>query len=281
MSLIDRAATFRGNVVDHAVSVTKNEFPQFVCKLVAKEIYDEEEQVWVDWTDVDENEITAYVVLYGSKGETLSSNQVKKVCNWDGASFQALNDGDYSETGIQFRVEEKVFQKQTRLQVSWIDEYDAVPGRSVRKLDQGELKQLDAKYAQFLKAGGKKAAPVKASGAKAGIVKNTKSAKPTSPKGPVKKVEKQTATEAIAGSKSDLSEPPAIPSDDVPTGHCTKDEAWNTVVEMRDSKISDSQLAECWSAAVKDAASGKQSDELTEEEWFKVQEKVMSETAVF
>lgn len=50
MSLIDRAATFRGNIVDHAVSVSRNEFPQFVCSLVAKEIYDEEEQIWVDWT---------------------------------------------------------------------------------------------------------------------------------------------------------------------------------------------------------------------------------------
>lgn len=271
MSLIDRASTFRGNIVDHAVSTTsKGEWPQFICSLVATEIWDEDDQVWVDWTDVDQNEITAYVVLYGSKGETLSFNQIKKILNWDGASFQVLNNGDYSKVGIQFRVVEDTYQNKTRLKVEWIDEFDAVPGRSVRKLDPDELKQLDAKYSQFLKHGAGKKAPVKASGGKAGTV-NAGNAKPTSPKGPVKKTAKK---------KPEMPGATAA-NTDVPAGKCTKDEAWTEVVDMRDKKITDEQLAKSWQTAIKEKGGGKPTDQLTDEEWFQVKEKVLSETAVF
>lgn len=269
MSLIDRVATFRGKIVDHGVSLTKNEFPQFVCSLVGTEIWDEDEQVWVDWTDVDLNEITAYVVLYGSKGETLSFSQVKKICNWDGASFQTLNDGDYSEIGIQFRVVENTYDNKTRLKVEWIDEFDAEPGRSVRKLNPDEMKQLDAKYAKFLKQGAGRKAPIKASGGKAGTV-NAGNAKPTSPKGPVRKADKKK-----------LAIPEAAANTDVPVGQCTKDEAWTEVVDMRDKKTTDEQLAKSWLGAIKEIGGGRPVEELTDEEMFQVKEKVLSETAVF
>lgn len=263
MSSIDRVSTFRGKVADHAVSLTKNEFPQLVCQLVATEIYDEEDQVWVDWADVEQNEIVAYIVLYGGKGETLSFNQVKKVFKWDGASFQVLNDGDYSEIGIQFRVVESTYKEKTTLKVEWIDEYDAVPGRSVRKLDRDELKQLDAKYAQLLKAGGTKIAPAKAVKA-AGI-------KPTSPKGPVKK----NSTPSMPKTSTDTASP------EMPAGHCTKNEAWDWVVEMRDKKIDDKKLAESWTGAIQKIGDGKPVEKFTDEQWFLIKEQVLSETAVF
>ena len=277
MSLIDRAATFRGNIVDHAVSVSRNEFPQFVCSLVAKEIYDEEEQIWVDWTDVDQNEITAYVILYGSKGETLSFNQIKKVLGWDGASFQVLNDGDYSEVGIQFRVVEDTYDNKPQIKVEWVDEYNAEPGRAVRKLDPDELKQLDAKYAQLLKASGKKVAPVKASGTNAGTVK-AKDIKSTSPKGPVTKKPKNSPKNPSEETTSTL--PPTVPNA-LPGGHCTKQEAWDEIVELRDKKVTDEQLAKSWVNAIKEVGGDKQPEEFTDEEYFQVKEKVMSETAVF
>lgn len=271
MALIDRESTFRGKVVDHGISATKNEWPQFVCKLLATEIWDEEDQVWVSLADVelDANEITAYIVLIGKDGETLSFDQVKKVFKWDGASFQVLNGGDYSEVGIQFRVEENTYEEKTRLQVTWIDEYDAIPGRSVRKLDASELKQLDAKFAAQLKAGGKKTAPAKpktaASGKDHGTV-TAKGSKPTSPKGPVKKT--TTAPKM-----------PSIP--EAPVGSCTKDEAWTEVVDMKDKKIADDVFSKCWVNAVNEVRGDRKVEDLTNEDWFQVKEKVLKETAVF
>ncbi len=271
MSLIDREATFRGNIIDHAVSLTKNEFPQFVCKLAAKEIYDEEEKVWVDWSDVEENEITAYLVLYGGKGETLNSTQVKKATGWDGLSFQGLNDADLSEVIVQFRTEDRTYEDKTTLQVTWFDEADAEPGRSVRKLDQSELKQLDAKFAQILKSSGKKAAPAKAGtkkeAAKPGKV-TAKGVKPTAPKGPVTKKAAPVA-----------SAPPAASA--MPAGHCTKQEAWDTVVEMQDKGVTDEALAKAYLAAVIEVSGSNDQDALTDEQWFQVKEIVLKQTAVF
>ena len=268
MGLIDREATFRGNIIDHAVSLTKNEFPQFVCKLVAKEIYDEEEKVWVDWTDVDDNEIIAYLVLYGGKGETLNSIQVKKATKWDGLSFQTLNDSDLSKIIVQFRTEYRTYDGKETLQVTWFDEADAEPGRSVRKLDQNELKQLDAKYGQLLKAAGKKVVPAKAGTkkitAKSGTV-TAKGIKPTAPKGPVTK---KTA-------------PPVSTDDGMPKGHCTKQEAWDTVVELQDKSVDDEKLAKTWLGTIVEVGGGKDQDELTEEQWFEIKEKVLKVTAVF
>ena len=87
MNQVIRESTFRGGIVSHAVSLTKGDFPQWVAELVATEIWDDEEKIWVDFTAeeyVEEgNGAIAYLVLFGSKGETLNCTQVKKVTGWD------------------------------------------------------------------------------------------------------------------------------------------------------------------------------------------------------
>lgn len=286
MSLIDRAATFRGKVIDHGVSVTTNGFEQLECKLIAIEIYDDEEKVWVDWTDVEENEITAYIILRGKNGDTPSHTQVKKIFNWDGASLRELEAGDYSETGIQFRVEENTYQEKTRLKVTWIDEYDAVPGRSVRKLNPDELKKLDEAYAQRL---GKKAAP-----AKAGTV-TKKGVKPTSPKGSVKKLTATQVNEAKAKaeaeatakpetneSKPDLPSPKTtaklpIPVDNLPIEYCTKQEAWDAVEKEGYPKFDSQKLAQMWNKAISRIIGKRKVDDLTNEEWHQIKIAVLDQ----
>jgi len=261
MGQIDRAGTFRGNIVEHAVSTTTNGFPQFVCKLIATEIWDEDEKIWVDWSEYDVNEITAYLVLFGSAGETLNCQQIKKALNWDGLSFLGLDAGDYSEVKIQFRVVEHTYEEKTRLQVEWIDEYDAAPGSVVRKLDPAEIRKLDAKYAQYLKAANVKKAPVKAKAKNPGTVK-VKGTKPTSPKGPVKQ------------------KVPTVPpvQDISQEGQCTKQEAWDEVVKRRASDKTDEDLAKSWLEAVHIIGEGKSQDELTDTEWFAVKTRVVDET---
>ena len=110
MSLIDREATFRGTIVDHGVSLTKNDWPQWVVRFKATEIWDDEDQVWVDWTDVDECEITGYMVLFGSTGVTLTAKQLVKAVGWNGISYTELNDLDLSNIIVQFRVEKRTHE---------------------------------------------------------------------------------------------------------------------------------------------------------------------------
>jgi len=321
--LIDRTSTFRGRIVDHGVSLSTNGFPQWVAQLIASEIYDEEKQVWVDWSEYDVNEITSYQVLFGSnKKETLAVAQIKKITGWEGNSFQALTNMDLTEVGIQFRVEENTYEGKTSLQVAWVDEYDAVPGRRVAKLDAEDLKKLDAQYAQLLKQTGKKAAPAKApvNRPPSGVATQTatqaqadkdqiqyeqaavkKSAKPTSPpkvtakgikptqkKGSVKKTGKDPlgppASEEAAPAPATRPAPPKLtstPDPDFPTGHCTKDEAWNTVYDLKAKNVGDEDISKIWSEAVREVAPGGQDAGITDEQWFLIKEIVAEKTAMF
>jgi hypothetical protein len=151
VSNIDRAGSFRGKILDRGVSETKNHYPQLVLQLQATEKYNNESEVWEPW-NYDECEATAYVCLFGKDGKaTLGVQQAMKALNWDGMSLMTLQT-DTSVEDIQWRMEPSTYDDVTRIQVAWIDAYDAEPGRKVRKLDVADIKKLDAKYAAALKA---------------------------------------------------------------------------------------------------------------------------------
>lgn len=290
MSIIDRSATFRGNIVDHGVGKSTNGYPQWVASLVAVEIYDEDEEIWVDWTPYDVNEITSYQVLFGGKGETLAVQQIKKITGWDGLSFSSLAALDLSKTKIQFRVETNVYKEKTSLQVAWIDEYDAKPGRAIRKLDAGDLKTMDVQYTKFLKQSAPKTAPTKVP-TKPKTPRTRVKAKgieSTQPKGPVKK----KATDPL-GPPDPLNAPgepeppvlpetlPAPPDPNLPTGRCTKTEAWEAVHELKAKNVTNAQIDTAWLDAIQVVAPGIRQPQITDEQWFQVREKVLDKTAMF
>jgi len=101
MSLINRTGTFRGTILDHGVSASKNGFPQWTPKLQATEYYDEETKTWVDWAGVPENEITGFIILKdGKKKVTLSAQQIVKAIGWSGQSYAELGSMDLNDTKI-------------------------------------------------------------------------------------------------------------------------------------------------------------------------------------
>lgn len=254
MSLVDRIGTFRGVVTDHAVGVTsKSEVPQWIAQLQGIEYFDDDEKVWVDWSDQDECEITAYLVLFSGKDkETLTSKQIKKVTGWSGKSFTELNNMDLSNVKLQFRVKENNYEGNISMQVEWIDEYDATPGRSVRKLEKRELDELDAKYKPVLTATSGGTTPAKAS----------KKAPPKAPAKPPKRASKPVPT--------------------LPEGKSTKDKAWGAVVDLKEKGLSDKQLAETWVEIVEEIVGKEIPDsKITPEQWFLIQEAVLNKTAVF
>ena len=152
MSQINREGTFRGYAVEKGVAESTNKFPQFVARFQGVEFYDEETEQWVDWSEYAENEIIGYFILFSSDGKaTVTAAQVQKAFSWSGESFSELDEADYSETLVQFRTEYRTYQENTTLQVTWVDAADAEPGRKLRKLENGEIKKLDAKYAAALR----------------------------------------------------------------------------------------------------------------------------------
>ena len=272
MNLVERASTYRGGIVSHAVSLSTNGFPQWVAELSALEIWDEDEKVWVDWSEAQQGTMS-YACLFGSKGETLTCTQVKKITGWDGLAFAGLNDMDLSEVQIQFRVETNTYNEKTTLQVAWLDEYDATPGTSIRTLNPDEMKQLDAKYKQFMTKPKPATAPAKPAGkpASPGTVK-AKGVAPTQKKGPVTKTTKAPATAPAP--------PSAPPTAGAPLTPLTKKEAWESVVAKR-ANADDDQLGQAWLEAIATIGKGNDQTLLTEDDWAVVELEVLGKVLKF
>lgn len=211
---VDRIGTFRfskvleagvGAKVDEAGKTTN---VSFNVRLLLSEYWDEQEGVWVDWSEY-AVELSAYFYLFGTskktgkKGPTINHTQVMKVFGWDGRSFQILANEDYSETKGQVRIidNDPEYAERNPFQVAFLDVFDADPSSQLRKLDPAGLKKLDAEMAMLLQASGK--APAVAT------VPAKKVTKPVPPtKAPVVESEPETLDDTV--SDSDRKEEPEV-----------------------------------------------------------------------
>ena len=299
---------------------TDIELPWFNVRVLLTEVYDVKEGKWFDYTGIEgvgEAEITAFLCLYGAIkkkggeiGPTLSMDQVKKVFNWDGRSLVQLANGKYDDLEFQVRIGENTYEEATYpYQVNWIDVYDAEPGAQLRRLDAAELKSLDK---QFAALGAKNAtakpvatatkAPTKAHPARV-------PADDTAPDSPTEKKAKMTAKsaknlKAAAKAKANAelekagkvveeaawSTPPpkpvskdaVVPPPKPDETACTMQEAWDTIVELRDPSISDKVIGEVWHGAIAEIAGPDvASEDVTPEQWLAIRNKTLESVAKF
>ena len=263
MSLINKTGTFRGNVVDSGLAKTKNGYPQYVVQLRGEEYYDTDTVSWVDWSGVAENEITAFLVLFGSEqNATLNCRQLEKAIGWDGNSFSSLLNIDTSDIKVQFRVEESLYNEKISLKVVWIDHYDAEPGKTIQKLDTDEVKALDATYAVAFRKIQTEQAPVKPVSAPVlpNVPAKLTDEVPTKTRGRPKKTQNQDNVQPDVN----LSTPP-------PTiKKLTKQTAWEKIIARKPDWVDDDKLAEIWIETIANVAPGGDEDQLTPELWGQV-----------
>lgn len=315
---LDRIGTFRCKPIEWGIDGKKKKgtdttLPWFNVRVALTEVYDQKEGRWFDYTEF-EGEITAFLCLYGAIkakggeiGPTLSMDQVKKVFGWDGRSLVQLVNGKYDELGFQVRIGENTYETATYpYQVNWIDVYDAEPGQQLRKLDAKELKDLDK---QFASLGAKNATPKPTATAAKAPAKThptrvpADDAPPTAAEKKAKMAEK-SAKNKVAAAKAkaeaalvagqapepqvggpppkseskDAIVPPAKPESTA----CTMQEAWNTIVELRDPSISDKVIGEVWHSSIAEIAGPDVvSEDVTPEQWYQVKEKTLESVAKF
>ncbi len=308
MSLIQEPASYRGVVVEHAVSMTKEkELPQFVAKLRALERYDSEEKVWIDWSSREDSEITAYLVLFKGNGDPIfHAKDVQKVFEWDGVSLTALNLLELEGAEVQFEVVEHTYKEKTSNQVANIRGFNEEPGGSVKKLDDDELAKLNAKYGNALKklSGGPKAAKAgKSATSKAAAKKDTKKA--TAPPPPAAPTEAEATAEATKpGTELPVDEaieefkkenkvppppgtapkaPPAPPTAAKEAAATTEVKtmtylgAWEECNAKKAKTVDDKMLAAAFSAAMHRQAPNQSETEISDEDWALIAEAVIGE----
>lgn len=270
--LISQEGYYFGVILDGGFGQSPGEFPQETLMLQAQQVYDPDGEAYVSVDPVAGTDITWYGILIDGKDkETLNSKQLKKVTGWDGASLVELSEMDMAGMPIQFRVEARTYNEETKLKVTWIDPEGAFPFRSVPKLGKEETLALQARYASVLAANKKQVAAVSAPGV---------SEKPKRTRRTKKQIE-------AANSKPDKqAEDPVIPAPATrPTmpksqvvGKCTADEAWVAVELSKRDDVTGGQLADTWRQTILQHAPGGDEDNATDETWFLVRRDVLAKT---
>jgi len=265
MSQIDREGIFRGYIVESGVGRAKSsKAHQFMARLRATEMYNEDTQEWMEW-DFDENEITGYF-FFCNKDKKLIDFQVENLARalgWSGDIVE-LGTTDYSDTLVQFHVKEDTYDGKTNLKVMRIDHADANPARTLQKLDSKELKALSAELSRkaVTLLGGPKPKPV----GKPTVKKETKTEEPA--KKAAKKAAKKTSKPPRPGKSEEKTELPPLPEkaedDNV---------AWDQVLEYVAENVTDSTLTEVWEQAVEEMGGADAIDEA--DNWAGVRDSVL------
>ncbi len=294
--------SLRGTIEDGAVNITSGGFPQLVLKLSTAEMYDESAKEWAAWEEfwdegskeINDRTMFAYLVLFGEKGATFNVDQVKAITGWEGDSLTKLNAMDLAGMPIQWRNTENTYEGKTNVQVAFIDEYDAAPGGSVKKIDAKEIAGLDAKFAEYLTGANKPESKKSTRGAKkTGEAPKEETVDDTPKEGPkttgrrgrkpaVTKTE-ATGDGTVKNPRLDTGDAPTPPeADDIPfdgVEPCTKQEAWNAVCEGKKADVTVDQLTQVWQKTLANVALGKKQVDLTGEEWSAVRAGVLDDVA--
>jgi len=253
MALIDRPGTFRGYITEQAIGESKNGHTQLEAKFTATQMYDQETKQWLDWSHYDETEIKGYLYLASKNQEWYkTAEQLMKALGWSGTSFSELDETDYSKTLVQFRVAMDNYNGKPTLKVVWVDNANAEPGSSLKKMDKNAVKALDAKFAKAFKAltggakpksvpVGKPADPTPSVGSgttSPATTPTTKTLKPPAAKKAESKVKKSSETTVAA-----MLNLPAT---------CTEQEAWDQITANVSKEFPEAQVEEAWLRTVED-----------------------------
>ncbi len=265
MSLIDRVGTYLGYATSHGVNENRNGYAQLDLQCEATHYYDGDVEDYVEVTD---QELRAYLVLYGKERKPLRNcEQAKKVFGWDGHSFQDLAEMEISKIRFLFRVKENEWEGNINYKVDWVDVDTASPTQQISSLDTKGLQSLDAKFG--LAKVGKKTDTPKPTG------------KPKPPKASTKKKDTKKAEVKKEPEKSlDVTNagPPAPVTKEKKTGSTTREDAWKYIEEqIPEAALSEEDRATAWNKAIETIHHGPDDDTLTPGEWFLVQELVISE----
>lgn len=259
MVKLTQEGTYRGLILDHGVSQTKNGYPQFVVNLSALESWNENDEEWIDFSEYDAGMMGYFVLVGGDAKPLLNMDQVMKATGWDGQSFSVLDSMDLSNTMVQFRVEWNEYNGNESLQVSWIDHMDATPGVKVKKLDKDELKTLDAQYKNVLKLVSGKSSPVVS---KKNKPKSTTSEKPKRRGRPPK-----VKPEDTPDPESDISTPQP----------CDIETAWGDFAAQAEKiKLDGDEINKIWLEVIENIVGDKDEDDITDEEYGQIRAKLLA-----
>jgi hypothetical protein len=288
---LESIGTYRFEIIESGLSLSRTDKPQAVLRLKAVERYVDspteiahfqQQQLltdgkpgYLDWKAFGE-ETLAYLLLFNSatefNKETVMKNyeQLQIATGWDGSSFDVLTDGSLVGKIIMGRVQEKKAYTNEQgktiggdgtLEVGWIDKADADPTRSLKSVDADQASKLSA----LLKMGMGVAKP-KPAAASAPVATSSAVSAPSTASKPPKAPKKMKETPP----------PPLAPA--VTIEETTQDAAWAYVIENKRT-ASDDAVTQAWIDACQAVGPEKEQTEFTGKDWLNVRTLALSKLA--
>lgn len=295
---IESIGTYIGEITESVFGLTnKAQLPQAVLRLKAEKKYIESPDdikwfqenkkllldgapAYVDWSEYDES-IVGFFLLFSTKNDkpTLNADQLLKATGWTFPRFDQLP----SLVGqrVMFQVREKKgytndagqFVTQAgELEVSWIDHVDASPERTLKGVDEDQVKALMNQY---------KAYAVKAPAKPATFTAAPTVAKPPATAAPNAASNVQTTTTpAATATMTTTATPPAkappkrkpkTEAAAVPSG-TTQLDAWNAVNAAK-GDVPDKDMETIWCEAVGEVLGDRAENTATSADWDAVKTK--------
>jgi hypothetical protein len=302
--LMKETGTFRGAITAHGVNLTeKSQLPQWCMTIQATEKYDFEKNEWMDYTFCQDNTLSGYFCLFTKEGKpTFHIGDIMATVEWDGTSLSGLNDMDLVGSGVQFNVEDHIWEGQSKLQITKVQPFEATPSKGgVRKMSEADAKALDAHFATQLKkiGGAPKPASAPPSAPKPSTPPPTPGVVTQKKKAPKKQPTPETEVPDTPVEAEQLfpyltndapKAPPLMPSVGPKKGNpedavtMSKDEAWEAAMIAKSPQVTDQEVVKSWQKNVKrviDECEGYISDDdLNEADWAGICKQVVAETGL-
>ncbi len=255
MGLINQEGFFRGHIVSGEFNQTAKGLPREEWALKAEEMFDPDTQEFLP-VDAEADEITAYLVMFNhDDSENFNTPQIKKLTGWDGANFNVLASIDLAGIKLSFQVNYGRGDYADKLGVDKVDMPDATSSRSAAKLDKATIDALQARFAGPLAKNQVAAKPVSAKDKKAAAAK-AKASNPTRP----------------AASRPTTPKPTAAV-----VGKCSAEDAYNECFALKRDDVTDDKLNKVWFKEV--ALVNEDEAKIIPEEWYRIKEQVVQQTA--
>ena len=149
---VDRAGTFRGNIVEYGLKEVESGSVAVTLRVYLTAFWDDVNKTWMEWHEYDQEAHGDIWIV--KKDKTLNQNAVNSLirnAGWDG-DIESVQNNKWQPTPVQVVVVEDTYNGETRLKISFINDHDRTPGGLGANMTPEKAKQLQMQFGSSLRA---------------------------------------------------------------------------------------------------------------------------------
>lgn len=165
MNSVDRAGNFRGIISEYGLKKMDSGAVGVTIRVLIEEMWDQENQAWVDWQYDMEAVGDIWIIGNKEKGNKINERAARSLiqyAGWDG-NIASIVTNEWQPSKVHVSVSREEYKGNVHFKISFVNDYDRPPGGLVSNVSADEAKQMAAVYGSSLRA---LAGTVRANGSK-------------------------------------------------------------------------------------------------------------------